>query len=217
MADDEEAPPQPVWEGAYDEEGLPHGKGVMKYPPAPVGEDEEEKPGDTYEGEFAHGKRHGKGKYTWGVSGAVYEGDYAEGAKAGRGRMAYPDKSVYEGEWAGDVPQGQGTWSYAGGDVYAGALHGGKRHGRGAYHYRSVGCQLVGEWEEGAFVRGRWVHKDGSMFSGVFEGGVQPAQGAFFLARPALLQKGSFVGGVWAAGGDPLVGKIDALAELAPV
>lgn len=28
--------------------------------PAPVGEDEEEKPGDTYEGEFAHGKRHGK-------------------------------------------------------------------------------------------------------------------------------------------------------------
>jgi hypothetical protein len=32
----------------------------MRYPPPPAGEDEEEKPGATYEGEVAHGKRHGK-------------------------------------------------------------------------------------------------------------------------------------------------------------
>ncbi len=35
-------------------------QGVMKYPPPPAGEDEEEKPGDSYEGHFEHGKRHGQ-------------------------------------------------------------------------------------------------------------------------------------------------------------
>jgi hypothetical protein len=33
----------------------------MKYPPTPAaGDDEEEKPGDVYEGVFEHGKRHGQ-------------------------------------------------------------------------------------------------------------------------------------------------------------
>lgn len=71
-------------------------QGIMKYPPPPTGEDEEEKPGDTFEGEMAHGKRQGVGKYTW-SNGAVYEGPYEENKKHGQGKMTFPDKSVYEG------------------------------------------------------------------------------------------------------------------------
>lgn len=41
-----------TWEGQFDEDGLPHGKGVMTYPPPPAGDDGEEKPGDKYEGEM---------------------------------------------------------------------------------------------------------------------------------------------------------------------
>ena len=62
MADDEEAPPAPVWEGEFTPlpEGLPTGKGVMRYPPPPLKEDEEEeKAGDTYEGFMVQGKRQG--------------------------------------------------------------------------------------------------------------------------------------------------------------
>jgi hypothetical protein len=35
-------------------------QGTMKYPPPPAGEDEEEKPGDVFEGNFIHGKRNGQ-------------------------------------------------------------------------------------------------------------------------------------------------------------
>lgn len=49
-----------------------HPQGVMKYPPPPVGEDEEELPGDMYEGAMESGVRTGTGRYTW-SNGAVYE------------------------------------------------------------------------------------------------------------------------------------------------
>jgi hypothetical protein len=76
---------------------LPHGKGVLTYPPAPVGEDEEEKPGDRFEGCMVHGKRQGPGKYTWGALGSWFEGEYADNVKQGQGVLVAPDKGRYEG------------------------------------------------------------------------------------------------------------------------
>lgn len=51
---------------------------------------------------MVHGKREGKGKYTW-SSGASYEGEYAAGLKQGTGAMVFPDKGKYEGAggWQG--------------------------------------------------------------------------------------------------------------------
>ncbi len=68
----------------------------MKYPPPPAGEDEEEKPGDMYEGSMVAGKREGQGKYTW-SNGAVYEGTYVDNKKQGKGKLMLPDKSVFDG------------------------------------------------------------------------------------------------------------------------
>lgn len=68
----------------------------MSYPPPPVGEDEEEKPGDTYTGHMEHGKKNGSGKYVW-SNGASYEGDYLANKKHGHGIMVFPDKSKYDG------------------------------------------------------------------------------------------------------------------------
>ena len=44
-----------------------------------------------------HGKRQGRGKYTWGAKGAVYDGEYADNRRQGTGIMTFPDKSRYEG------------------------------------------------------------------------------------------------------------------------
>lgn len=217
MADDEELPPQPVWEGPFSEDGLPHGKGVMKYPPAPVGEDEEEKPGDSYEGTFEHGKRHGKGTYTWGKTGATFVGTYKDGVKHGQGKMTFPDKSTYEGGWVNEVIEGTGRYIYSTGDIYQGEFMAGKRHGQGSYHNKTVGCQFVGRWQEGGFVAGHWILKDGSMFAGSFEKGVNPVEGAYYFSSSRLLQAGSFAsGGEWAGAAPPFVGSIDALQQLAP-
>lgn len=69
----------------------------MSYPPPPLKDEEEEKPGDSYAGQMEHGKRHGHGKYMW-SSGAAYDGEYAENKKQGQGTMTYPEKSRYEGK-----------------------------------------------------------------------------------------------------------------------
>jgi radial spoke head protein 1 len=91
----------------------------MEYPSPPMGEDdEEEKPGDKFEGTMSHGVREGQGTYTFGVSGAVYSGNYVDNKKHGKGKMTFPDKSVFEGDWVEDVIQGSGTYIYASGDVY---------------------------------------------------------------------------------------------------
>jgi hypothetical protein len=71
-------------------------QGTLTYPPPPLGEDEEEKPADKYEGHMEHGKRQGKGRYTWG-NGCYYDGEYAENKKHGTGVITFPDKGSYEG------------------------------------------------------------------------------------------------------------------------
>ena len=69
----------------------------MAYPPPPMGEDdEEEKPGDKFEGTMEHGVRQGKGTYTW-SNGAVFTGEYVDNKKHGKGKLAFPDKGVYDG------------------------------------------------------------------------------------------------------------------------
>ncbi len=82
-------------------------QGFMKYPPPPAGEDEEEKPGDTYEGEMNAGKREGQGVYTW-SNGTVYEGAYQNNSKRGQGKLTMPDKSVYTGQSVERV----GSWPH---------------------------------------------------------------------------------------------------------
>eukprot|EP00798_Chlamydomonas_sp_ICE-L_P016350 gene16350-22549_t len=246
MADDEEAPPTPMWftnleddapAGPFNEEGLPHGEGAMKYPPPPAGEeDEEEKPGDTYVGSLDNGKRLGKGKYTW-SNGAIYEGDYVDNKKHGKGKFTFPDKGVYEGDFQEDKMHGSGQYTYSNGDIFRGSFADGKRHGKGMYHFKVAGCQMVGDWEEGGFVYGRWIYKDGSMFFGEFgkpiapssaapalvtaqvaEASVDrvPVQGAYFYSGSMLIQKGTFKElGVW-KGDEPLVGKVDSLVGMVP-
>lgn len=204
MADDEEAPRGPEWfadkeaaaPGPFNEDGVPHGKGFMKYPPPPVGEDEDEKPGDTYEGEMRSGRLHGQGLYTW-SNGTVYEGNYANSCKEGKGKLTMPDKSVYEGDFVSNKMEGTGLYTFANGDLYQGEFQNGKRSGTGTYHYASVGCQLVGEWSEGLFTSGRWILKDGSIFTGNFDKALTPLEGSHYFSQTHLLQKGVYKKGKW--------------------
>ncbi|PNH05067.1 Radial spoke head 1, partial [Tetrabaena socialis] len=185
-------------------------QGKMLYPPPPlVDEDEDEKPGDVYEGGMEHGVRTGKGTYAWSAAGASYTGEYVANKKHGKGTMTYPDKGVYEGDWVEDVMQGTGTYTYASGDVYQGGFQAGKRHGQGMYHFRAPCCQLVGDWKEGAFTYGRWVFRDGSMFMGKFQGESRPEAGSYYYSGSSLVQEGHFeAGGGWVGHADPVVGQV---------
>ncbi|KAF8057931.1 SCE1 [Scenedesmus sp. PABB004] len=150
------------WEGPLDADGLPHGTGTMTYPPTPPadGEEEEERPGDTFVGEVAHGVRV-RGRYEWGASRAVFDGAYEGGRRQGHGVMRFPDGSRYEGAarlaspwprqrgapptswrrgaggWAADRLDGEGTYVYANGDTYVGAFKAGRKHGSGSMHFKA--------------------------------------------------------------------------------
>lgn len=208
MSEEEEAPPQPAWEGPFNEDGLPHGKGSMKYPPPPAGEDEEEKPGDMFDGNMVNGKRVGAGKYTW-SNGTVFEGSYMDGKKNGKGKWSFPDKSLYEGDFVEDHMEGDGLFTYGSGDMYMGKFKESKREGSGMYNFRASKSQLIGEWKEGEFESGRWVYQDGSVFVGSFASS-SPAEGSYYYSGSQLLQSGKYADGTW-NGKELGVGKVEQL------
>ena len=102
--------------GPLDENGLPHGKGVMLYMVEPDPKDTYKgKNNLRYKGEFVHGLRHGDGdlhalglihnpvsEYEW----------YSEGDYDGCGRLIHPSNAA--GTWEPHVqcwyPYFEGTW-----------------------------------------------------------------------------------------------------------
>ena len=113
-----------TYSGETDKEGLPHGKGV-KY-----GEDGY----PLYDGEWKHGKKHGKGTeyYDTSLSKVKYEGDYVSNMKDGKGISYYYDCDdgdyEYNGEWKNDKFHGQGRYLDSN-TLYIGKFIDGKREG----------------------------------------------------------------------------------------
>jgi hypothetical protein len=71
--------------------------------------------GDTYEGGYKDGKKHGKGKYKYYVDGKlheVYEGRYRMGQRQGWGKMSFGNGDVYTGNFKADKASGRGKMTY---------------------------------------------------------------------------------------------------------
>ncbi|DBB17914.1 hypothetical protein WJX82_003420 [Trebouxia sp. C0006] len=199
MAEEGEETPQLNWTGAFDDEGKPHGQGLLTYPaPAKKEEDEEEKPGDKFEGTLSHGQRDGKGNYVW-SNGCYYDGQYKDHMRHGHGTLTFPDKSRYEGDWSENKMHGQGLYTYANGDMYTGAFEHGVKHGQGSYYFKATECQFIGEWVDGVFMSGTWALQDGSLYKGQFGNKVDAL--ATFTANCGLQQDFRNNAGHWTAVG----------------
>jgi len=128
--------------------------------------------GDSYEGEYRNGARHGRGSYTWkdgrvyegsfindkrhgsGVckwpNGAVYDGEYFEGCREGHGHFTFPNKSgYYLGSWIGDEFEGYGVCQREDGRFYAGQWKVGRKDGPGVEISKRGEVQHDGEWRNG--------------------------------------------------------------------
>ncbi|CAF0837931.1 unnamed protein product [Didymodactylos carnosus] len=128
MADDEEEIDEEEntnnlgsYEGERNEKNERHGFGKAKLPN-----------GDTYEGQYQNGKRHGTGTY-----------------RHGKGTFIYPDGSKYEGEWNENVREGYGKYSYPNNDTYEGEWKNHQRSGKGTYTYAATKAQYTGTWNNG--------------------------------------------------------------------
>lgn len=79
-------------------------------------------------------------------------GEFAEGKRSGRGKCAFADGSKYDGDWAEDKPHGKGSRLFATGDRYQGMWREGRRHGFGVCVFAD-GRKFKGEWEDDAWVQ----------------------------------------------------------------
>ncbi|AVK77126.1 Morn repeat domain containing protein [Pandoravirus macleodensis] len=140
-----------VYEGEW-HQGQMHGHGVRA-----------DKDGSYYEGLWRAGLFHGRGILY--QKDTMYDGEWASGKRQGRGAQARyvqassqsPSKpldgprlgdgvSGYTGDWFSDKPHGRGVEVYVDGACYSGDMLCGNRHGSGTY-----------AWPNGAHYDGQWV------------------------------------------------------------
>ncbi|KAK9831561.1 hypothetical protein WJX74_000168 [Apatococcus lobatus] len=193
----DEAAETVAWSGAYDENGLPHGKGKLVYP-SRAASDEEDRPKDQYEGELQAGVRQGSGIYTW-ANNASYTGRYERNVREGKGVMQFPGGARYEGEWQANKMHGEGVYTYANGDQYQGTFNENRKHGLGAYWSQESQTSSIGEWKAGEFVKGDCAMKDGFKWTGTK--GAKGYQGTFVNMRCGTAQAGSFGTDRWNSSG----------------
>ena len=166
-------------------EGLPHGKGCMKYESGREydghwvsgqwhGHGKLLNPnGDVYEGEFVLDARHGKGEYRW-DNGDVYTGDFSYDRRNGNGKFCFHNGNVYEGEFVDGMFEGFGRYDFGDG-YYEGEWRAGRYHGDGELQY-SNGGKYTGEFRESlAHGFGVEMLPDGTKRRGVWEKG-QPVE-----------------------------------------
>lgn len=165
--------------------------------------------GDTYDGEFKRGMRHGFGVFTERASGNVYEGEWRENVRHGSGVLTSGMKDfIYDGAWEHDVRSGHGHCVIRGCETYSGQWKQNQFHGLGTYidaeghvyegefahgKKHGVGKQVVatlpekeqysGEWKFGARDGvGDAVFADGSTYSGSWRADVRDGEGTFIAA-----------------------------------
>jgi hypothetical protein len=62
---------------------------------------------------------HGWGKQTW-QDGSTYEGEFVHGKKSGKGRIVFSNLDYYDGDWADDLFHGLGDYVSEDGAFYRG-------------------------------------------------------------------------------------------------
>ena len=58
--------------------------------------------GDSYTGQWVHGKIHGSGTFSWKKLGTRFIGEYVNGKRQGPGVIVYSDGVVEKGVWEND-------------------------------------------------------------------------------------------------------------------
>ena len=134
--------------------------------------------GQTYEGEWHEGKRHGKGVLSYNQDKTIlYTGSWELGLRSGYGQMKYASGNVYEGHWKADRKCGRGAMSWKSVDeFYVGDWCDDKPNGFGEHIWADNGsrsmtkqmCNMYrGEWQNGVRNgQGTFFYSNGSQYSG---------------------------------------------------
>jgi hypothetical protein len=114
---------------------------------------EDDIPSFSYDGQWEHDERSGKGTYIW-RDGHVYAGDFKSDVLDGYGIYTYPVSNVhlsYEGDFRNGREYGFGTLKWKDGQKYVGEVKDGIQNGRGVLYDAYNKIINSGEWVDGNF------------------------------------------------------------------
>ena len=147
------------YDGDVDENQIPNGEGIMRYPGEPY----------FYFGEMVQPPP--------GTPGNVYEGHWVNGQKSGQGIMTYFNREEYKGNWANDTMHGKGYFRYINGDAYEGNWQNGIKNGQGIMSYGN-GNRYDGNWENGIKSgQGKNRYPNGNRYEGNWENDLPNGEG----------------------------------------
>ena len=146
--------------------------------------------GDSYNGAWVRGKRHGYGEYHYKSSGLVYQGDWTEDLKHGRGLVLFPNGDKLDCLWEKDaLTDGKGTVDYASvGCKYTGELKSAKQHGTGLLMYASKACYKGSFEADRRHGYGFIQYPTGTLFEGQFEHDYSTSPGLLHLKGALTLK-----------------------------
>jgi len=174
--------------------------------------------GDSYEGQFKKGARHGAGTY-YDAGGPHYEGEFCEGMMEGAGTYYYHKNEVYKGQWHESKRHGAGRFQYFDGAVYDGQWEDDMRHGTGSMS-EADGSVFEGQWEydersgegkvtfaDGGKYQGLWARnrrhgfgvmqlENGSSYNGQFKDDIAEGEGVLYDNEEKSQYSGQFKAGV---------------------
>ena len=178
------------YKGDMNDEGLPHGFGVMTYTN-----------GERYEGNWNDGLKEGEGVYTY-TNKAIYDGEWSLGLKHGKGKLTFPNGDVYVGDFEDGFRQGEGELTFAKGGFYKGGFlhdefdgHGqlevnqlvyegyfknGRMDGKGKYEDKQSGLTYDGSFKNDSFHGNGVLNIDKERYEGKFVKGKKHGFGSYY-------------------------------------
>jgi len=175
--------------------------------------------GDTYQGAYVDGARHGAGTYQYynrvkpvndgdeeSAYYNIFTGTFKENVRTGMGKMNYGPKgaSYYHGHFLNNKRHGEGTFKYGNGDMYSGMWKEGKKHGEGTYVYNKTKYEITGTWKDGQIVKGTWKLTDGTKYEGGFTNQKPCGDGTWQMAKGTTVE-GAYI--QWVVPVDPEPGQ----------
>eukprot|EP01100_Stratorugosa_tubuloviscum_P002859 TRINITY_DN1675_c1_g5_i2.p1 TRINITY_DN1675_c1_g5~~TRINITY_DN1675_c1_g5_i2.p1 ORF type:complete len:695 (+),score=277.41 TRINITY_DN1675_c1_g5_i2:64-2148(+) len=154
--------------------------------------DEEKTEASTYDGSHdKEGRKSGRGKLQYLISGDLYDGDWLLDKRHGQGTEIYHffdrygnliSKSTYVGQFVNDDYEGEGIFTGADGWKYQGQWLAGKKHGKGIHSSPNGFSYYTGEWEnDKRHGHGLRVYKDGERYEGNFENDQKSGKGIYWF------------------------------------
>eukprot|EP01083_Nonionella_stella_P027440 75552_1 len=111
----------------------------------------------TYNGHVYCGIRHGYGTLIIHDTNTKYVGEFANGKRHGKGIVYYNSDDVYDGEWRNGKREGKGTCVYKNGDEYTGDWLNDCKHGDGWMRWKSLNEIYYGQWKDNK-PHGKGIH-----------------------------------------------------------